>query len=133
MRRRWKSIKRMAREGPVRCYTRWQERRERLGKMIDLDAPEVLLAYFASLQHDAAVAVKLSVPLARVDADRARVLACRERVASEGYEMTPLEYVANVRKVGVTLRDGLREKGWPMPDDPDAVVELLRWMKGATE
>ena len=133
-RERWKSIKRMARQGPVVAYNRYAERRSRLSQFRKLGAPECITEYAVMLAHDAGIAVRMSKSLATPEQHAERIASARTRVAEEGYETTPAEFAENLTSAIAQVRDALAEKGYPMPSDMLACRDLLaHLMRKATD
>ncbi len=128
-RNRRKFIRAMAREGPVAAYRRWKARHERTEKMLTLNAPDVLIEHFRSLEHDAAEAVRQSKALmySGVGIPRSEInLYVRGVLAEKGYEETPDSTAALAIETYRIIREALEKKGHPIPHDDDAMRELLR-------
>ena len=124
-RERWKSIKRIAASGPVRAYLLWSGRKGRLDKMVSYDAPNCVLDYYRRAEHDAAVAVRLSMP-SHAEADSiAEPTTDRMLYVASQCDITPTEAHENILEVAVKLRAGMEAKGYPMPRHKAATLELL--------
>lgn len=125
-RERWKAIKSIAATGPIRAYMRWSERKGRADKMASFNAPECLLEHYRRMEHDAAVAVRLSMP-SHAEADSiAEPTTDRMLYVASQCNITPTEAHENILEVAVKLRAGMEAKGYPMPRHKAATLELLR-------
>jgi ribosome modulation factor len=141
--RRWRSIKAMARGGPAHAMSIWSGRVGRYRRAASSGLPDAILRHFDRMVKDAAIAVKTSRAICPHpdrdlnDPDSSINRSVRSGVASMGHELTPMQLVNERIQVFATMRRGMADSGTPCPDDDQAMLEWVwfvrDWSQSETE